>query len=131
VTEPSTEELLARVAELEAALAATAYVPALPTEHDGEPITWRPWEEAPVILCAWAGDLNACNACNHPGPSLIAFGLAGPGTPKIRFNAHRCPSCQEMRVYQRVYDKMRVGAELVEVAYSPPRTIARTPGGRE
>ncbi|MFF7476630.1 hypothetical protein [Streptomyces sp. NPDC008092] len=117
MTEPTREELLARVAHLEAALAATPYMPELPAEHDGEPITWRPWEEAPVILCAHAGDLNACWACAHPGPSLLAFGLAGPGEPRIRFNAHRCPSCQEMRVY----------AELAEVAYSPPRTVVRTP----
>lgn len=120
------EALRRRIADLEAQLAAQPYVPALPAEHDGEAITWRPWEEAPVILCARAGDLNGCGACDHPGPSLMAFGLAGPGKPRIRFNAHRCPSCQEMRVYQRVYDKYRVGAELVQIAYSPPRTIART-----
>lgn len=116
-----------RIADLEAQLAAQPYVPELPGEHDGASITWRPWEEAPVILCARAGDLNGCAACDHPGPSLLAFGLAGPGTPRIRFNAHRCPACQEMRVYQRVYDQYRVGADLVEVAYSPPRTIARAP----
>lgn len=115
-----------RIADLEAQLAAQPYIPALPTEHDGEPITWRPWEEAPVILCARAGDLNGCTTCQHPGPSLIAFGLAGPGKPLIRFNAHRCPRCQEMRVYQRVYEKGRIGVDLNEIAYSPPRTIART-----
>jgi hypothetical protein len=31
-----------------------------------------------------------------------------------------------MRVYQRTYGKYRIGAELVEIAYSPPRTIVRT-----
>lgn len=115
-----------RIAGLQAQLAAQPYVPALPAEHDGEPITWRPWEDAPVILCAWAGDLNGCTTCGHPGPSLLAFGLAGPGTPRIRFNAHRCPACQEMRVYQRVYDQYRIGADLEQIAYSAPRTIVRT-----
>lgn len=122
------DALRQRIADLEAQLAAQPYIPALPTEHDGEAITWRPWEEAPVILCARAGDLNGCTTCDHPGPSLIALGLAGPGDPRIRFNAHRCPACQEMRVYQRVYDKYRIGAKLVEIAYSAPRTIARAEG---
>lgn len=122
-----TEEVLRRrIAELEAQLAAQPYVPELPAEHDGEAITWRPWEEAPVILCARAGDVNGCGACGHPGPSLIALGLSGPGKPLIRFNAHRCPSCQEMRVYQRVYDRYRVGADLVEILHSAPRSIVRT-----
>lgn len=125
------DALRQRIADLEAQLAATRFVPTLPTEHDGEAITWRAWEEAPVILCSRNGDVNGCGACEHPGPSLIAFGLAGPGTPKIRFNAHRCPACQEMRVYQRVYDKYRIGPELVEVAYSAPRTIARVPTSGE
>lgn len=120
--------LLKRIADLEAQLAATPFVPELPAEHDGEAITWRPWEEAPVILCARAGDLNECTTCQHPGPSLLAFGLAGPGAPVIRFNAHRCPGCQEMRVYQRVYDKYRIGADLQEIAYSSPRTIVRAEG---
>lgn len=120
------DALRQRIADLEAQLAAHPYVPVLPAEHDGEAITWRPWEEAPVILCAWAGDLNGCTTCGHPGPSLLAFGLAGPGTPLIRFNAHRCPGCQEMRVYQRVYEKGRIGVDMNEIAYSPPRTIART-----
>jgi hypothetical protein len=122
------DALRQRIAALEAQLAAQPYIPALPAEHAGEAITWRPWEEAPVILCARSGDLNGCTSCDHPGPSLLAFGLSGPGKPLIRFNAHRCPGCQEMRVYQRVYDKYRIGADLREVAYSAPRTIVRTEG---
>jgi hypothetical protein len=120
-------QLRARIAELEAELAARSVIPELPTEHDGESITWRKWEAAPVILCERNGDVNSCPQCDHPGPSVIAFGLAGPGKPVIRFNAHRCPSCQEMTVYQRVYEKLRVGARLVEIAYSPPRTERTTP----
>jgi hypothetical protein len=129
MAEPTREELLARITQLEGALASTPYVPQLPTEHDGDAITWRPWEEAPVILCA--DELNGCATCGHLGPSLLAFGLAGPGSPRIRFNAHRCPACQEMRVYKRTYDKYRIGAELVEISYSPPRTIARIPDKTE
>lgn len=117
------DALRARITELEAELATQPFIPALPDEHDGEPITWRPWEPAPVILCTRAGDPNGCSTCNYPGPTLIAFGLSGPDRPRIRYNAHRCPSCQEMRVYHRVYDKYRLGADLQEIAYSPPRTI--------
>jgi hypothetical protein len=122
------EALRARVAELEAQLAAQPYIPALPTERDGEPIEWRPWEPAPVILCARNADMNGCDKCDHPGPQMLAVGLAG-NPQLIRFNAHRCPSCQEMRVYQRVYERCRVGARLEEIAYSAPRTIARTSSG--
>jgi hypothetical protein len=124
------DALRQQIADLEAQLAATRFVPELPTEHDGEPIAWRQWEPAPVILCTRAGDLNTCQTCDHPGPSLLAFGLAGPGKRLIRFNAHRCPSCQEMRVYQRVYEKGRIGVDLNEIAYSAPRTIARTETAR-
>ena len=120
MTSETEQALLARIAELEAQVAAT--VPTLPTEHDGQPIEWRPWEAAPVILCSRAGDLNICQQCDHPGPSMLAFGLSGPGKPLIRFNAHRCPACQEMRVYHRVYSKGQIGADLVEIAYHPPRT---------
>lgn len=125
MTDTTTEqELRDRIAELEAQVAEQTAVPALPTEHDGQAITWRRWEAAPVILCSRAGDLNSCEQCDYPGPSLIALGLSGPGKPVIRFNAHRCPSCQEMTVYHRVYDKYRIGARLVEIAYSAPRTTS-------
>lgn len=121
------EELRAEVARLTEQLAAQAVAPELPAEYEGEPIAWRPWEAAPVILCSRNGDLNGCPQCDHPGPSMLAFGLAGPGHPLIRFNANRCPACQEMRVYFRDYsDKYRIGARLVEIAYHPPRTIARS-----
>lgn len=82
-------------------------------------IEWRRWEPAPVILCERAGDLNGCEQCDHPGPSLIAFGLAGPGMPLLRFHAHRCPSCQETRVYR--CDRDWRGLDLVEIAYWPPQ----------
>jgi hypothetical protein len=66
--------------------------------------------------------MNTCPQCDHPGPQAITFGLAGPGKPLIRFNANRCPGCQEMRVYERRHRQYRVGAELVEIAYHPPHS---------
>lgn len=115
------DELRAENERLRRALAAAQRpIPALPTEHDGEPITWRPWEPAPFILCSKAGDLNGCTQCDHPGPSLLALGLAGPGKPLIRYNATRCPGCQEMHVYERRHHQYRIGAELVSIAYHPP-----------
>lgn len=117
------EALRAENEQLRAKLAAARTVSELPAEHDGVPIEWRRWEPAPVILCA--DGLNGCPQCGHPGPSVLAFGLAGPGNPVIRFNAHRCPSCQETRVYERRHDKYRISAELVEIAYWPPQGYAR------
>lgn len=128
--EPTREELLARIAQLEGALAAEPYMPPLPQEHEGEAIEWMPWQEAPFILCSRAGDLNSCT-CGHPGPSLITFGTVRKTNLRIRFQAHRCPACQEMTVYQRVPDPYRLGTESVQVAYSPPRTIAQIPTGTE
>ncbi|BFP50060.1 hypothetical protein KCMC57_64280 (plasmid) [Kitasatospora sp. CMC57] len=113
------ELLRAENAELRARLTAVHTIPDLPADHDGERIEWRRWEPAPVILCTRAGDLNGCPQCDHPGPSLLAFGLAGPGTPLLRFQAHRCPCCQETRVYRR--DRDWRGLELVEIAYHPPQ----------
>jgi predicted RNA-binding Zn-ribbon protein involved in translation (DUF1610 family) len=115
------ELLRAENEQLRAQLAAVRTVPELPAVHQGEPIEWQRWEPAPVILCARAGDLNGCPQCGHPGPSLLAFGLAGPGRPLIRFQAHRCPHCQETHVYERQYDRYRVGTRLAEIAYRPPQ----------
>lgn len=124
---PETEAgLRAQIAALQAQVAAEPFIPALPTEHDGQAIEWRPWEEAVVIIAHYD---NGCAQCDHPGPSLLAFGLAGPGNPLIRFNAHRCPRCQEMTVYHRVYDSGRIGARLEQIAYSTPRTIAAAERG--
>lgn len=117
-------QLRARVAELEAQLAAQPVIPALPAEHAGEAIEWRPWEEAPFII---AHVDNGCDKCGHPGLSMLTFGVAGPGKPLIRFQAHRCPACQEMTVYRR--DRDWRGLDLVEIAYSAPRTVVRTDGG--
>jgi len=119
------EALRAENEALRAKLAAVRRIPELPAEHKGVPIEWRRWEPAPFILCERAGDLNGCPQCDHPGPSLLTFGLAGPGKPLIRFNAHRCPSCEETCVYERRYDKYRIGAELVEIAYWAPKATAQ------
>ena len=113
------EALRAENEQLRAQLAAVRTVPELPAEHQGEPIEWRRWEQAPVIQCARADDLNSCPQCDHPGPSMLAFGLAGPGRPLLRYQAHRCPHCQETRVYRR--DRDLRGLDLVEIAYWPPQ----------
>jgi hypothetical protein len=119
--ESSREELLAEVARLRAQLAAQPFIPPLPEQHEGDSIEWRPWEPLPVV----SHIDPACLACDHPGPQVGAMGIAA-SDGLIRFNATRCPACQEMRVYQRTYDKYRVGARLVEIAYHPPRTIVRS-----
>ena len=113
------EDLRAENEQLRARLAAVRTVPELPAEDQGERIEWRPWEQAPVIQCARADDLNTCPQCGHPGPSLLAFGLAGPGRPLLRYQAHRCPHCQETRVHRR--DRDWRGLDLVEIAYWPPQ----------
>lgn len=95
-------------------------IPALPFEHDGQAITWRPWVAAPVVI---AHVPMECHQCAHPGPPCLAFGLVGDKKPVIRYNAIRCPSCQEMTVYRRDYPRFGVPhAALVEIAYSAPRT---------
>ena len=111
------ELLRAENAELRAQLAAVRTVPELPAEDQGEAIEWRRWEPAPVILCADA--LNGCPQCDHPGPSLLALGFAGPGRPLLRYQANRCPHCQETRVYRR--DRDWRGLDLVEIAYWAPQ----------
>lgn len=116
------EQLRAENALLRAQLSVQAVIPELPVEYDGEAIAWRSWEVAPVISCYQAVDFNTCAQCSHPGPSVLAFGLAGPGKPLLRFQAHRCPACQETTVYRR--DRDWRGLDLVQIAYHPPRTIA-------
>ncbi|WP_449060574.1 hypothetical protein [Planomonospora algeriensis] len=115
--------LQAEVEALRAELAAQQRtVPALPSEHDGTPITWRPWTPAPLLSHVDA----ACPQCAHPGPSLLTFGLAGE-KQKIRFQANRCPACRETRVYRRepaAYGLPRI----ILIAYHPPRS--EVPGGR-
>ncbi len=109
-------DLLAEIDALRAELAAQQRtIPALPAEHDGNAITWRPWEQAPVALCRID---NGCHQCDQPGPLMLAFGLTterGERGPRIRYNAHRCPACQEMRVYRRY-------PVTEEIAYNPPQT---------
>lgn len=114
------EELRAENQMLRAKLAAVRAVPELPAEHEGEAIEWRRWEPAPFILCAKSGDLNGCAQCDHPGPSLLTFGeVETDRGPRVRFQASRCPGCQETRVYRR--DRDWRGLELVEIAYHPTR----------
>ncbi|MGW5691519.1 hypothetical protein ACWEWX_11310 [Streptomyces asiaticus] len=123
-------QLRARIAELEDQLAARPVIPALPAEHDGTPIDWAPWDEGIVSLCANLD--TGCTTCNHPGPILLAFGLALPaieprrrserGRKIRRFRAFRCRACQEQTVYDTHYDQYS-RAHYDQIAYSPPRTI--------
>ncbi|WP_030506390.1 hypothetical protein [Microbispora rosea] len=114
-------DLLAEIAALRAELAAQQRtIPALPSENDGQAIRWQPWRQAPEILAHV--DL-ACAQCAHPGPPLIAFGLVEERRPVIRYQASRCPACQEMTVYRRDHPKYGMpGTRLVEIAYHPPQT---------
>ncbi|TGB06520.1 hypothetical protein [Streptomyces sp. MZ04] len=120
---PDTEAgLRAEIASLKAQLAEQTTIPPLPDQHDGESITWEAWEAAPVII---AHVLNGCEQCDHPGPILLNFGLAGPGRPTKRFRAFRCRSCQEMTVY-RVQPRRNgpPGMDYIQFAYYPPHSVA-------
>lgn len=104
--------LRAEIDRLRAELAAQQRtIPTLPAEHDGNAITWRPWGEAPVPVSHID---SGCHQCDHPGPHMIAFGLTGEREPTINYNAHRCPACQETRIYRRY-------PVTEEIAYYPPR----------
>jgi len=105
-------DLLAEITALRAELAAQQRtIPALPAEHDMRRITWRPWQQPPTPIAHI--DL-ACHQCGHPGPQMLALGFVGSEKPIIAYQANRCPSCQEMRVYRRD------PAPLTEIAYHPP-----------
>lgn len=133
MTDQATEQALrARIAELEAQLSAQPVVPDLPVEHDGQPIDWQAWEEGIVSLCSNLD--SGCTTCAHPGPLMLAFGLALPaveprrrserGRKVRRFRAFRCRACQETTVYDTRHDEYG-RQHYDEIAYSAPRTIAR------
>lgn len=112
--------LRAEVVGLRAALAVQQRsIPALPHLDGGIRITWRLWE--PALLLSHIDP--ACEQCDHSGPQMIAFGLAALKAgqpPVIRYQAHRCPACQETRVYRRdTTPDLRT--TLTEIAYHPPR----------
>ncbi|WP_030168874.1 hypothetical protein [Streptomyces sp. NRRL S-813] len=123
-------QLRARIAELEAQLAAQPVIPALPEEHDGQHIDWRLWEEGIVSLCSNLD--TGCTTCGHPGPLMLTFGFALPaveprrrserGRKIRRFRAFRCRACQETTVYDTRHDEYG-RQEYEEIAYHPPRTI--------
>lgn len=114
-------DLLAEIDALRAELTAQQRtIPALPDEHDGHAITWRPWLEAPVALSHLD---NGCHQCDHPGPQMLAFGLTTEPDqrgPRIRYHAFRCPACQEMRVSRR-------HPVIEEIAYHPPQAASAPP----
>lgn len=93
-------------------------IPALPTTINDVPVGWERWEPALPLTHI---DPN-CPTCAYDGGQVLAFGLAGD-PPLIRFNAHRCPACDETTVYERVRRKCGPpGVRMREVAYFPPRT---------
>lgn len=98
-------------------------IPALPSEIGGTPVArWTPWKAAPIL----SHIDPSCPTCADPGPSSMARGYAhairrGERTELYRWHAHRCPACDEMRIYE----SRPTGAGLtkyVEVLYGPPRT---------
>ncbi|MFG6197743.1 hypothetical protein [Nonomuraea sp. JJY05] len=95
------------------------FVPALPRLDGATSITWRRWEPAPLM----SHIDPACEQCDHPGPQQMAIGLAAPRPgqqPLIRYQASRCPACQEMTVYRR--DRAaNLRTTLTEIAYHPPQ----------
>ncbi|QSI49980.1 hypothetical protein [Thermobispora bispora] len=108
------EALRAEVARLRAELdAQQRAIPALPEEHDGERIEWRPWEPAPTL----SHIPGHCFQCAYPGPLMLAFGLVDG---VIRYQAVRCPSCQEMSVCKRIRKASGLGESLKRIAYHPP-----------
>lgn len=119
----TTDEIRILKARVDALLAELATrqttIPALPGTIDGQAVTWRPWQQPPTPITHV--DVS-CPQCAHPGPPMLALGLAGtPGV--IRYQASRCQACQETRVYRREharYGPPRV--HLEQVAYIPPRT---------
>jgi hypothetical protein len=95
------------------------FIPALPQFDGATSITWRRWEVAPLMTHVDP----ACEQCAHLGPHQIAIGLAAPRPgqpPLIRYQASRCPACQEMTVYRR--DRAPdLRTTLTEIAYHPPQ----------
>jgi hypothetical protein len=118
----SERDLLAEIEALRTELATQQRaIPTLPDADGLTSIRWKPWRVPPTILDHV--DL-ACDECAHPGPQLIAFGLTGSNRPVITHQAHRCPACQEMRVYRRDRPKYGLmGVQLTQIAYSPPVSV--------
>jgi len=100
-------------------------IPALPGQIDGTPVDrWDQWRTVPIL-----SHLDpSCANCADPGPSCIAMGYAkqtvrGRQVQLRRWDAHRCPACDEMRIYENRPGRMG-RSERVEVLYAPPRTHA-------
>ncbi|MEU5425599.1 hypothetical protein AB0H73_08310 [Streptomyces olivoreticuli] len=86
--------------------------PSLPAEHDGRPIRWSEWSDAPKLS-------HACDSCGDPGPCVMAGGRQGnplaKDDPLRWFVAYRCSYCQETRVYQQAG-----AADLKPIAHFKP-----------
>lgn len=102
----------------------TRSIPALPDEINGTPVVrWSTWKAVPLI----SHIDPACETCADPGPGCIAWGYAratyrGKGMERRRWTAHRCPACDEMRVYERRTDPGTLRLISTQVLYGPPRT---------
>lgn len=95
-------------------------IPALPTELDGTPVEWSPWERAPLLTHVDP----ECEQCAHPGPSVLALGYAvGLKRRVLRYMAHRCPACDVMRIYKHSPNPTPPPFKTIElVEFRPPRT---------
>lgn len=100
-------------------------IPALPEEVNGARVSrWSPWKAVPILSHIDPG----CATCADPGPSCMAKGYAyatikGRRVELCQWRAHRCPACDEMRIYE----SRPTGTgftKQVEVLYCPPRTHA-------
>lgn len=98
-------------------------IPALPGQINETPVAhWSPWSTVPIM----SHIDPSCDMCADPGPSLIAAGYAsqtrrGKKMQVRQWDAHRCPACDEMRIYETRPDG-KGSTERFEVLYAPPRT---------
>lgn len=98
-------------------------VPALPDHINGRPVTrWTPWRAAMLL----SHIDPACSTCADPGPPVLARGytldtVRGHQVELYRWHAHRCPACDEMRIYESRPTGTGFTRQ-VEVLYGPPAT---------
>lgn len=101
--------------------AASPPIPALPVEHNGQHITWRPWSETLVAVCGRKPKPIPCRSCDALGPHMLALGAAGQ-PPVVRVYGHYCPACHELRVYWRTDPPPgRWAGRLDLIVHSGPR----------
>ncbi|TQN30587.1 hypothetical protein FHX37_0469 [Haloactinospora alba] len=97
-------------------------LPSLPREINSVPVAeWTRWKRAVVMSHIDPG----CPTCGDSGPSCIALGYehyrGNESGLMYRWNAHRCPACDEITIYERRTDPDTLRRYSAEVAYYPPR----------